>query len=228
MSSVSTPPGFAAALNVLEVGRAAFFGSVDADLPVALTPEVANDDKLPQFGFVGQRYEQARLLILAINPGNGPRNKRDARDATALPALEQFIEDRSRASFASALRAYQEVCPGWPIWRRHGLRVIDAAGLDLDQVAYANCLPWRTRSESGFTDPAARRSIQLYLKPLLRDLRPRLVVALGKRAARVLNLVEPFDSEVVVWNRSQAPTAAALHERKAAAARLQFLFRGGT
>ena len=84
MSSVSTPPGFAAALNVLEVGRAAFFGSVDADLPVALTPEVANDDKLPQFGFVGQRYEQARLLILAINPGNGPRNKRDARDATAL------------------------------------------------------------------------------------------------------------------------------------------------
>jgi hypothetical protein len=218
-------PGFEAALRVIDAGRAAFFGSSDADLPVAYTPEVERDDRLPQFGFVGQQYNKSRLLIIAINPGNGPRDKRDRGDETSLPALERFVQDRTHASFAFALQAYREVCPGWSIWRHHGLPVIKAAGLSLDDVAYANCLPWRTRSESGFTDPAARRSAELYLMPLLSDLAPRVVVALGKKAAQILDLVPSLSAEVVVWNRARAPTAGVLAERAAAASRLSSLFR---
>lgn len=224
MSGSPVTYGYEAALSVLDAGRAAFFGTADVDLPEAMTPGVRNDDGLPQFGFVGRRYSESRLLILAINPGNGPRDKRDPRDESALPALERFVKERTQQSFAFAQRAYQDVCPGWSIWRQHGLPVIAAAGLNLDQVAYSNCLPWRTKSESGFATPAARTSVELYVQPLLRELMPRVVVALGKKAARVVDLIRPLDAEVIVWNRARAPTKAVIAERAAAAARLSALF----
>jgi hypothetical protein len=224
MSGLPVTLGYLAALRVLDAGRAAFFGTAEADLPVAQTPEIGRDDALPQFGFVGQGYGESRLLIIAINPGNGPRDRRDPRDEIALPALERFVKERTQDSFGLALQAYQRVCPGWSIWRQHGMPVVRAAGLTLDQVAYANCLPWRTLSESGFSDPAARKSVELYVKPLLSELTPRVVVALGKKAAQVLELVQPFHAEFVVWNRARAPTTTVVAERTAAAARLSALF----
>lgn len=207
-------------MRVVELGRAAFFGSEDGDLPTATTATVAADDRRPQFGYVGSRYEEARVLILGINPGNGPRDRRDPRDEVALPALSLFLESRTEASFTAAQEAYRSVCEGWPIWKRHCSEVIGAGGLSLDQIAYSNCLPWRTGSQSNFADAVAENAARLYVKPMIDDLRPSVVVALGKGAARVLALGGLLTNEVIVWNRAQAPTKPVLQERTAAAHRL--------
>jgi hypothetical protein len=212
--------GYEPALRVVESGRAAFFGSETADLPVALTELVAEDDRRPQFGYVGRNFERARVLVLGINPGNGPRDKRNRGDQIALPALAPFLDERTEATFCIARDAYQQVCVGWPIWRRHCNEVIGAGRLSLEEVAYSNCLPWRTASNASFADTVAERAAQLYVQPLLEDLRPQVIVALGKRAAHILALGGLLSNDVIVWNRAQAATRAVLRERAEAAARL--------
>jgi hypothetical protein len=59
-----------------------------------------------------------------------------------------------------------------------------------DEIAYSNCLPWRTASESGFEDCVARSAVELYVQPLIEELKPAAIVAMGKRAASILALAE--------------------------------------
>jgi hypothetical protein len=59
-SQASTHFGFLAARQVVHLGRAAFCDAHRPDIPVAETTQIAADDLLPQFGFVGKRYEKRR------------------------------------------------------------------------------------------------------------------------------------------------------------------------
>jgi hypothetical protein len=200
------------------VGRGAFFGKADADLPQDRSPAVAEDDLLPQFGYVGPRYPETRVLLLGINPGNGSSNSRSRGDEVAMPALHRFVRDRSASSFLEAQRVYQKVCESWPIWRRHCSQVIGAGLLSMDEIAYSNCLPWRTASESAFDDTVALKAAKLYAYPLIAELNPRIIIAMGKKAAKILALGGTRFANLIVWNRAHAPTPPVLQERAAAAA----------
>ncbi len=214
------PLGYGAATKVLELGRAAFFGSADTDLPLHRSSERSRDDRIPSFGYVGTGYQKTRVLLLGINPGNGPNDARAPGDEKMIPVLFEFAEHPSPASFLTAQDAYREACRSWPIWSRHCAEIIGAGGLSLDEVAYSNCLPWRTESKSKFADSVAERAATLYVQPLIEELKPRVIIALGKRAAEILYLCEKTLPTLIVWNRAQAATAAVLEERSATAARI--------
>ena len=214
------PLGFNAASSVLELGRAAFFGGQDIDLPQSRSDVVALDDSLPQFGYVGSGYGGARVLLLGINPGNGPNDRRSKGDEVAIPALHRFCQDRTESAFLSSQRAYRDVCESWPMWRRHCSAVIGAGRLSMDEIAYSNCVPWRTASEARLQDSVAERSAKLYAYPLIDELEPRVIIALGKRAAAVLCLGGRKLQNLIVWNRAQAATPPVLKERDTAAAEI--------
>ena len=227
MTSRSEPLGYKSALRAVEGGRAKFFGGADVDVPVSHSAEIAFDDLTPQFGYVGTDYQLSRVLILGINPGNGPRSRRDAGDAISLPAFRQFAADLSPQSFQRAQSAYRQVCHGWPIWRRHCVPLLEAGRLSADDVAYSSCLPWRTRSEAAFARPIAERAVQLYTRPLIEELQPRVLIALGKRVADVLT-IGGFDfPDLVVWNRARAPNRSVVEERTQALQMLRDLLRVG-
>ena len=96
--------------------------------------------------------------------------------------------------------------------------VIGAVKLSFDEIAYSNCLPWRTHSKSKFTDTVARKVATLYVRPLIEELRPWLIVARGKeRVPAILQMTGLSLPPVIPWNRSQAATPAAKHERDNAA-----------
>lgn len=67
--------GYASALKVLAIGRGAFFDNAATDLPLGRSPLLQLDDQTPQFGFVGSRYRDTGVLLIGINPGNGPSNE---------------------------------------------------------------------------------------------------------------------------------------------------------
>ncbi len=214
--------GFLSAKHVVQLGREAFFPPSEPDLPLGRSSILQADDKVPQFGFTGKAYEARRVLLLGINPGNGPDNRmQTAGDARMMPAHHRFAQSPTDLNFVAATLAYKLECQGWPMWKRHCAEVLGAGKLSFDQIAYANCLPWRTQSESGFDDVVAERTAKLYLRPLLEELNPLLVVAMGKRAARILAMIGPEVPEAIIWNRSQAATASVKLQRAEAA---RFIF----
>lgn len=216
--------GYASALKVLAIGRGAFFDNAATDLPLGRSPLLQLDDQTPQFGFVGSRYRDTGVLLIGINPGNGPSNEfRTTGDQVMMPVLAEFAAAPTADSFARASAAYMQECIKWPVWKRHCAEVLGAGGLAFDQVAYSNCLPWRTESQSGFGDATAHKAAMLYVRPLLDELAPRVVVAMGKRAAAILAMAGPIAGTLIVWNRSQAATPAVRRERAEAAARIMSL-----
>ena len=220
------PLGYDTARRVLTLGRAVFFGDSDADLPSGRSPLLRRDDLTPQFGYVGSRYADVRVLLLGINPGHGTQNiVRTATDGRMMPAHINFAEDPSPARFLEAQQKYKAECEHWHIWKRHCAAVIGAGKLSLEDVAYSNCLPWRSGSASNFSDFVARRAVELYAYPLIEELKPTLLIALGKRAAEILRLAGKTLPPLIVWNRAQVATEAVLRDRANAAAQVFTLLR---
>lgn len=222
------PLGYHTARSVLSLDRAAFLGNALADIPSNRSPLLQQDDLTPQFGYVGQRYARKRVLLLGINPNNGPDNlNRSAADARMMPSLIRFAQDPSPEHFLQAQRAYEAESKTWPIWRRHCAEIMGAGKLALDEIAYANCLPWRTESKSKFArrDDVAERAARLHARPLIEELQPALVICLGKVAGSILKMAGKGLPPVIVWNREQAARPAVLAERRRAAAEIFALVR---
>jgi hypothetical protein len=212
------PLGYQTALNALKLGRAAFFGGMDADLPPNRSALLRKDDLTPQFGYVGHGYASTRVLLLGINPGNGRETiNRTVTDARMMPTLIKFAEDPTPENFKAAQQAYQAECSSWHIWRRHCAEITGAGKLSLDDIAYSNALPWRTGSESNFGDSVAANAATLYTHPLIDELRPSVVICLGKRAAAIVRIGDPKLPHMIVWNRAQAATPNVLLDRRQAA-----------
>ena len=212
-------------MRVLKVGRAAFFGSAREDLPRGETASgraaiVANDDLVPQFGYVGKEYVRTRVLLIGINPGNSKDDSRSRQDEAMMPAQHAFAKGPSPEIFRKAQQAYKEVCWTWPVWKRHCSEVIGSGKLSLEDVAYSNVLPWRTNSKSQFGESVAERAASLYAYPLVEELEPQVIIAMGKRAAEVLSVGGRTFANLIVWNRAQAATSPVLGARRSAAAQV--------
>jgi hypothetical protein len=224
MASDHTPLGYRTARSALD--RAAFFRDALTDLPSNRSSLLQLDDLIPQFGYVGQRYKEGGVLLVGLNPGNGSGNvNRNAWDARMMPILARFAQDPSPEHFLQAQHAYRRECTTWRIWR-HCTEIMDAGKLTPDEIAYSNCLPWRTGSRSNFDDYVADRAANLYARPLIEELRPSLVVCLGKRATDIVRAaimgmaVKP---QVIPWDCSRAATAKVRAERRRTAAAISAL-----
>lgn len=214
--------GFATAKHVVELGRNAFFSAQEPDLPDRRSMLLRGDDMAPQFGYVGARYPSTRILLMGTNPGNGGNNdRRIAEDERMMPSVRRFAESPTEENFVAAARACKSEVERWRIWKVHCAEVIGAGKLTLDEIAYSNCLPWRTASKSAFSDDVARKAAELYARPLIEELQPCLIVAMGKkRVAPILRMTGLSLPTLIVWNCSQAPTKAAIRERAQAAAQI--------
>jgi hypothetical protein len=229
--------GFLAAKHVVNGGRGAIFSGAEVDLPHRdrLTdledddhPDLEDDDRTPQFGFVGAKYPSTGVLLLGINPGNGPRDRRSQDDKSMMPHLKNFRQNPTEQNFQSAMQSYMDVCDGFGFWV-HCRDVMDSGGLSRDDIAYSNCLPWRTESGTKFGKQVAERTAELYVRPLIEELEPRLIVALGKmRVPEILSMADPSPSpsfERVVWNCARVANEKVMRERDSAAERIIAIVR---
>lgn len=217
--------GYSTARHALSLGRAAFFGGSEADLPPSSSAVIRGDDLTPQFGYVGVRYEETRVLLFGINPGNGRRDFRSPADERMMPKLVRFRDDPSGESFRCASAAFAEACQTWPVWRRCG-ELFGEGKLSLDQVAYSNCLPWRTATGTRFSDETAERTVRIYALPLIAELKPKIVITLYKRAASILKMNGRQIEGLITWNGAQASTKAVRLEREDTAKKIWRRLRG--
>ena len=219
------PLGYDAARRTVELGRAAFFSGLGVDIPCSESDLIHSDDRLPQFGYVGSNYLAKRILFLGINPGNGPRRTRNVGDGFQMPMLERFVSEPTEDNFLRAQKAHHDACQTWFIWGRECNELLTLGGLHMDDIAFSNALPWRTKSEAGFARSVERLAAEHYVRPLFDELQPRIVVAVGKKVQRILNDAGSWTASVVVWNRSRALTQCVREDRQQAGELLQTLVR---
>lgn len=139
-----------------------------------------------------------------------------------MPTISAFAAKPTADAFLLAQAAQKVECQTWHVWRRHCAEIFGAGGLSLEQIAHSNCLPWRSGSASNFDNAVAANAARLYALPLIEELVPTVVIAVGKRAAEILQLGGHRVKHLIVWNRAQAATAPVLQERRVA---VQEIFR---
>jgi hypothetical protein len=135
--------------GLTQISREEIFGVAD----IGRAPINLQDDAATMFaGYVGSKYQPNKgLLLLAINPGGGgdAREHRTPEDEIFYPKLNIF----KRASPTSIVETFEDVnaafvsiVQGWNLWTILE-PTLKASGRSLDEVAFMNVIPYRTRND---------------------------------------------------------------------------------
>ena len=175
--------------DCVQVSRRDIFG-VDDD---NYAPKHLLADATTMFaGYVGTNYEPGvGILLLAVNPGGGgdAYRTRTAADEVFHPLLAEFkAADRPRVveSFKRITTAFPRILEGWNL-RRILRPTLEAAGVTIEEVAFMNVVPYRTRNNRPPSVAAARTAWQRIVDPCLSILAPRSIVAMGKKAGHLVD-----------------------------------------
>jgi len=170
-------------LKAVRLTRKDVFGEVEKQHPVS-EPE---DAAVPQIGFVGRDYRAGGTVLLGINPGGGGDTYvRTAADSILLPLIESLRGGKApRETLDAMFNQYAANMRTWNLWRIV-LPVLEACEKSQTEIAYLNWCPFRTRRDNMPHVDAMRRSREVYLAPLIEELAPTRIIALGKKAGNWL------------------------------------------
>lgn len=173
----------------LRVSREQLF-EAERGLPASLTGAAHT----PYLGWVGARYAGGTVFI-GKNPGGGGDSQvaatgHDLKVEQELKALRDGPEDEAVFRLAQLTRTFHEQLPtiGMGVLLN---RVLAATGETLEDVAFFNMCPYRTRNDESLSPTTQRKSRELVAGPLLRALKPDTIIFLGvgagREAAKTLN-----------------------------------------
>lgn len=168
------------------VTRAALYHpKTDDQLP----KHMEEDARVPFLGFCGPRFVRGNPVFLMINPGGGTDDyvARHTEDEELIPKIHWFLEapERERESaFAAMSYVHMQHVQHW------NLKTVlqpsrEACGKVVEEVCVLNLFPYRTRMNGMPRAHALRNAWISVIAPLLRELRPRFLVALGNKAGGV-------------------------------------------
>ncbi|HEY5347226.1 MAG TPA: hypothetical protein VIJ72_03465 [Rhizomicrobium sp.] len=181
------------ASSVVKAGRELLFEGANIDLPPNRSETIANDDRIPQVGFIGDNYDERRILVVGINPGNGPSNFRSPSDAAMFLPLYRFVETPSHETYAEAMAAQMTAFPSWLASQELGPK-LDLEGVTTNDIAYINASPYRagngTANDVFRTVRRKKTAAAKWVGPMLFALRPAIVIAHGVEAARIINYAD--------------------------------------
>jgi hypothetical protein len=184
------PDGQSAPVTAFEVSVALLWQEIlssDHSDMFARTPSAAIDrahghDRIPQPGFVGPRYRQDGILLIAQNPGKGG-NKESEADAVQFEILHRLRAAPDTESTVAVSRelmaalASSVVMRTWRIVKNVALVLLKDLDLKLDDVAYINLVKFRT-SDSDFGPDLYQNSWPQTLRQI-ELLKPKEIVVLG-------------------------------------------------
>ncbi len=177
----------------VQIRREVLFGLHDEKC----RPRYLIDDANTMFaGYVGRRYRTgAGILLLAINPGGGgdAYRSRTGEDEQFYPLLKAFKNAAAKEApeaFERVNEAFAAMVQRWNVWRIVKPS-LDSAGVSLDEAAYMNLVPYRTRADKMPPVATRRAAMTRMVEPSIAVLAPKAVVALGKKAGTIRDIWEP-------------------------------------
>lgn len=204
--------------DTAKLGRREIFADTDIKPITAI-----QDAETPAPGWVGPDWAGGTLLV-AINPGGGgDKYRRNSDDDRLYSTFRTFRDadgaDAQADAFRSLSQTWMEAQRGHNIWRI--IRPIaEATGESIDQLAFINVLPFRTRENKLPSRKVMQETWRLAAKPQILALDPARIIALGKKAWDVLTRFDvPESTEVILFKRGIGDSCIP-EESKAVLARL--------
>jgi len=174
--------------QLVQVSRKDIFGDSDLKYSPINLPE---DSAIMFAGYIGVNYQQGSgLLLLAINPGGGgdAYTKRIPDDEIFYPLLMEFKQAGDAEvlpSFERINNSFASIVQRWNLWRI--LKpTLEAANKSINDVAYMNIVPYRTRGDILPPVAARKEAWRCIIEPTIQLLNPNAVVTLGKKAGSVV------------------------------------------
>jgi hypothetical protein len=178
---------------------------------------LTKDAMLASPPIVGRRFKRGGLLIFSINPGGGNAQSevRTREDALLYPQMELFKAAQGESivlNYTRLVDAHNNVCLKWSIYRDHIEPVLKTVNHDMDDITYANILPFRC-AENKYPKINVHRTkiivpcLELVVKPLIELCKPSLIVFLGKVAEEWAGpVVSRAGIRHACWSRERALT----------------------
>ena len=141
------PLGYRSACDLLRIGFDRMFTGCEQARPQPSSLATDEDNQTPQFGLVGPRYAEMRVIVLGVNPGVVKRGTVKERDQRSLEALRRFRDEPTPTNFSAAQAANRIALESWRDESRHWKHLLQEASLTFDDIAFSNCLPWRTKDD---------------------------------------------------------------------------------
>lgn len=182
--------------SLVEISREDIFGlSDEGHRPLNLPQDAATMFA----GYIGSAYCPGGVVVLAINPGGGGDTycQRTVEDDEVYPLLHTFKLSEGTAvlsAFESINTAFARIVQQWNLWRVLG-PTLEATGRSIDQFAYMNVVPYRTRENKTPPVDAQRTAWAKIVAPTLHLLTPAVIITLGKKARTVVSR----------WNQNSLP-----------------------
>lgn len=150
------------------------------------TPMHLPDDAATMFaGYMGADYKPGSgIVLLGKNPGGGgdAYQARTREDQEFYPLLMEFKTAEPSdvpGAFEQINKSFTRIITSWRIWNILG-PTLDAAGVTVQEIAYMNVIPYRTRGDKMPPVAAQETAWKRIVEPSLDLLAPKAIVALGK------------------------------------------------
>lgn len=137
-------------------------------------------DSIPQPGFVGARYKEGGVLVLALNPSNGGKGESsgDLRQYELIRALQCARGSDLISAFNTLMAELSDFMPTWRLFEKNGINLLlSAHSKSLDDISFLNVFKFRTKN----TDFGAAEYDEAWetLDQQISFLRPKHVIVLG-------------------------------------------------
>lgn len=143
----------------------------------------------PFIGFIGSDYEQTQCRVLFLGKSNAQSApEHNIIDRQINASLQSFknADENLENFYRLYANNYLEAMPRWNI-SRFVNEFRNLTGLSLNQVAYANIVPYRYIDAPN--NAAYKASFQEFTNPLIEIIQPNLIIPLG---ATLKDVIEKY------------------------------------
>lgn len=138
-------------------------------------------ENVPQPGYVGANYNKSRVLLVGQNPGTR-KTRRAVQDLQYTAALCSLRDEPIAQRYEKLTVVLEDFIPQWPV---HGNYFpLRDCGLTLSDITYFNVVRCRTRNDLAPGKCLSDVCLSQHFGRWLHLLQPRVVVFIGKWAAK--------------------------------------------
>ena len=150
----------------------------------------------PFIGFVGKDYENEEVRVLFLGKSNAESSPDHHEIDKRINSALNIFKD-SNDNYRSYANKYLEAMPRWNIMR-FVTEFRNQTGLKLNEIAYANIVPWRYIGSPN--NATYELGFKYFTNQFIEAIEPNLIIPLGSNLEKVIGKYMYAENEIYIAN----------------------------